>query len=333
MIFGIHCPTAQHLRKGEGKLPIKKKCSGNSCALPTPAAKGTRKQDEKLLTSLGTSTPVGYSFYSAFDDCERYFANRYLFQIFPRTRDSAPTTGSAYHHLQEHDGALVYAEASVEEMEEARRLYAARKHGPPMPKALEREKLYELDGTIPFTVRPDRTESKTQIRDFKSASRFYDDTDKARWNTEPSIIGQLVAGPFEVCHVDVITKEQAPKTRIFSVKLTTAKESAFRGWLSQVFHRLVERLNELAEETRDLDSVAEESLAAQVKDMFPRKLGHCIKYTKLCPYYARCWESASPEALAYVKGKSERKWFAHFLKKKVLAASVEKQLKLVLKKL
>lgn len=230
--------------------------------------------------------------------CWRRWAARYLVGLVPATTKAHFDLGSAYHALMEGKSpSEVEALYGPEHLEVAQELAATRLKGPPLGAATAVEKEHTiLNGMM--TVKPDREEGQgptALMRDYKTTSNF-SDNDDAVWNTDPSIIGEMMGMGAVRGVVDLVLKrpEAARRVKLVNVSLTPAKEVALAAMQLDFWEQLTRRVNKVALVTLDAGPVT----TGLINEAFPPNLYECTHKYGLCEYYFRCWGKA-PESLSY----------------------------------
>ena len=257
------------------------------------------KDEGKKVFAPG-GTPVGWSFWGTWDLCKRMGYLKYIEGLSPIVTPEELNLGSAYHGLMEGHGIDVISAHSPEmkaQAADALRLYLARKGegAPPMPKDIVSSEQMKLVPGIPMTSKPDRVEKVAtgpQVREFKTAKRFYDSDDQ-KWDVSGEVIGEMLASGTGTAIVDIIEKSKG-KVRQLEVKLTPEKTSALMGLVESLRDDVVMRVKKW----RALGNMPEPLILDRV---FPKSLNQCgYQFGKPCPFYERCWSKSGSQHL-YVK--------------------------------
>lgn len=258
--------------------------------------------------SLGTSTSVGWSFWSTALDCWWMWWQRYGEGWELLNAPDYFDFGSAYHAMHEYDGDIDLAAGNVKQsvqklLAKARDLHAVRQRGPPLPVAVEKERLHAVtSGPLAglYTAKPDQIEMDGNVRtarDFKTSGRIKP-SDPQRWAVDGEIIGEMVASDCKVAIVDIVTKEAVPKVSQIEVSLTEAKRLAHQNLILDLYRQIKERL------------ALKDQRSAEVA--FPRNLRNCCP-GRPCLYYPRCWETGATSQL-YRINKARRDAWRNWLK-------------------
>lgn len=253
-----------------------------------PAPPKTKRRAETIVEG---GSPKGWTFISTAYACWRKWAYRYLIGLVyagPVTGANPRRLGSAYHALLEGIDKDEVMRRYPDQVEQALKLYTDRmKKGPPLPEAEVVEEVVEIFGGL-MTSKPDRVENrrgKPVVRDFKTAFQF-SDYDHLTWGVDGGILGEMVAVNAETAEVDIQRKYEGDtlinNTRIVTVKMTEAKETALFRMAKDFWFDLARRL----EETKELGISA-----------FPHNLMGCVGKYGPCEYYGRCWGDGAERLL------------------------------------
>jgi hypothetical protein len=244
-------------------------------------------------------SPLGWSFYSTALTCWQKWWLKYVEGWEPAVTPSYFTLGSTYHAL--HEGVPEHAIAAwgaefVTSLPEAKRLFAARMAGPPLPPAVSKELTVQItSGPLAgiFTTRPDRTElderGALRLRDYKTAGQLRD-SDDMKWAVDGQILGELYATKCGSAIVDIISKAKTPQVRQLEVRATSTKLDEFEALICDLANDISDRTPEWA--------------AGPVSP--PRNLTACALILP-CLYYDFCWGSGASRAL-YVKREPRSEW-------------------------
>lgn len=235
----------------------------------------------------------------------------------PRAKRDELSFGAAYHGKME---GLPDERIDPEFVASATALATKRQRGAPMGEALAKEEPRGIEkGKLSgiYTCRFDRREPTT-VREYKTAGRLYDN-DREQWDINGEIIGQLLAleemGVMAKpkVTVDIITKERLPATRQIEVALTETKRAEFESMISDSAREIRQRLDAYE---GGVNTVNATHIAA-----FPVNTESCVRYGKLCQFYAYCWTSDRREKLNYVENPMNARWRDYLINGKGLSPS------------
>lgn len=235
----------------------------------------------------------------------------------PRAKRDELSFGAAYHGKME---GLPDERIDPEFVASATALATKRQRGAPMGEALAKEEPRGIEkGKLSgiYTCRFDRREPTT-VREYKTAGRLYDN-DREQWDINGEIIGQLLAleemGVMAKpkVTVDIITKERLPATRQIEVALTETKRAEFESMISDSAREIRQRLDAYE---GGVNTVNATHVAA-----FPVNTESCVRYGKLCQFYAYCWTSDRREKLNYVENPMNARWRDYLINGKGLSPS------------